>query len=186
MIKLTITEKGGETKALSFDQHEVMIGRVQGNDIVLAKGNISKRHTKIESSGGRMTVSDMKSTNGTYVNGRKIAEPTPVRGGDRIFVGDFLIVLNPGAPALESSPSGARRMPGPPPPPPPPASASQSAFRPSAGVREHVQRRGPRTAGQSTPADGNEPTRRTPSTAHAPSDHHDDAPRRRRSRPGAR
>jgi pilus assembly protein CpaF len=120
MIKLTITEKGGETKALSFDQHEVMIGRVQGNDIVLAKGNISKRHTKIESSGGRMTVSDMKSTNGTYVNGRKIAEPTPVRGGDKIFVGDFLIVVDPGAPSLESSPSGARRMPGPPPPPPPP------------------------------------------------------------------
>jgi pilus assembly protein CpaF len=120
MIKLTITEKGGETKALSFDQHEVTIGRVQGNDIVLAKGNISKRHTKIESSGGRMTVSDMKSTNGTYVNGRKIAEPTPVRGGDKIFVGDFLIVLDPGAPALESSPSSAKRMPGPPPPPPPP------------------------------------------------------------------
>src|SRR5450432_4766301 len=37
MIKLTITEKGGETSALSFDQDEVVIGRVQGNDIVLAK-----------------------------------------------------------------------------------------------------------------------------------------------------
>jgi len=117
MIKLTITEKGGETNALSFDQNEVVIGRVQGNDIVLAKGNISKRHTKIDSSGGRLTVSDLHSTNGTYVNGRKIAEPTPVKGGDKIFVGDFLIVVDPGAPGESSA---ARRMPGPPPPPPPP------------------------------------------------------------------
>ena len=59
MIKLTITEKGGETKALSFDKSEVMIGRVQGNDIVLSKGNISKRHTKIEASAGQLTVSSV-------------------------------------------------------------------------------------------------------------------------------
>ena len=84
MINLTITEKGGETNALSFDKDEVMIGRVQGNDIVLAKGNISKRHTKIESAQGRLTVTDMRSTNGTYVNGRKITEPTPVKGGDKV------------------------------------------------------------------------------------------------------
>jgi len=121
MINLTITEKGGETNALSFDKDEVMIGRVQGNDIVLAKGNISKRHTKIQSAQGHLTVTDMRSTNGTYVNGRKITEPTPVKGGDKIFVGDFLIVLEPGTGATAEPPSsGARRIPGPPPPPPPP------------------------------------------------------------------
>jgi pilus assembly protein CpaF len=114
MIKLTITEKGGEPRALSFDQPEVSIGRVQGNDIVLAKGNISKRHSKLTLVDGRMTVADVKSTNGTYVNGRKISEPTVVRAGDKIFVGDFLIVIDPGA--AEISSTGSRR--GPPPPPP--------------------------------------------------------------------
>ena len=132
MIKLTITEKGGETKALSFDKSEVMIGRVQGNDIVLAKGNISKRHTKIETASGQLTVSDMKSTNGTYVNGRKIAEPTTVRGDDKIFVGDFLIVLDPGGSASERTSSGAKRMPGPPPPPPPPP-PPRGGRRPTSG-----------------------------------------------------
>ncbi|MES1165023.1 MAG: FHA domain-containing protein, partial [Verrucomicrobiota bacterium] len=63
MIKLTITEKGGEPRALSFDQDEVSIGRVQGNDIVLPKGNISKRHSKLTLVDGRMTVADVKSTN---------------------------------------------------------------------------------------------------------------------------
>ena len=120
MIKLAITEKGGEPRALSFDQNEVSIGRVQGNDIVLAKGNISKRHTKLTLADGRITVSDAKSTNGTYVNGRKIAEPTAVRPGDKIFVGDFLIVIDPGSAAAETSSSGGRRALPPPPPPPPP------------------------------------------------------------------
>ena len=98
MIKLTLTEKGGEPKVLTFDKDEITIGRVSGNDIVLAKGNISKRHTRLTKREGGMEIADLKSTNGTYVNGRKIAGPTAVAPSDRIYVGDFLIGLDgPGA-----------------------------------------------------------------------------------------
>ena len=93
MIKLTITEKGGETKALSFDKEEVVIGRVQGNDIVIPKGNISKRHTKVTLSGGRLTVTDLKSTNGTYVNGRRVAEVV-LNDGDRISVAGLDLIFH--------------------------------------------------------------------------------------------
>ena len=91
MIKLTLTEKGGEPKVLTFDKDEITIGRVSGNDIVLAKGNISKRHTRLTKRDNGMEIADLKSTNGTYVNGRKIAGPTAVAPSDRIYVGDFLI-----------------------------------------------------------------------------------------------
>jgi len=111
MIKLTITEKGGEPKALSFDKEEVSIGRVSGNDIVLPKGNVSKRHTKLSLRHGQIEISDLKSTNGTYVNGRKIAEPMLLSGTDRVYVGDFLITLD----GLD----GAEAHKQPPPPPPP-------------------------------------------------------------------
>ena len=47
MFAITINEKGGETKRLEFDKSEVTIGRVQGNDIILPKGNVSKRHSRI-------------------------------------------------------------------------------------------------------------------------------------------
>ena len=98
MIKLTLTEKGGEPKVLTFDKDEITIGRVSGNDIVLAKGNISKRHTRLTKRDDGMEIADLKSTNGTYVNGRKIAGPTAVAPSDRIYVGDFLIGLDgPGA-----------------------------------------------------------------------------------------
>src|SRR5262245_6158473 len=110
MIKLTITEKGGEPKALSFDKEEVSIGRVSGNDIVLPKGNVSKRHTRLSLRQGQIEIADLKSTNGTYVNGRKIAEPMILSGTDRVYVGDFLITI-------EGEAAEAHRQPLSPPPP---------------------------------------------------------------------
>jgi pilus assembly protein CpaF len=135
MIKLTLTEKGGEPKVLTFDKDEITIGRVSGNDIVLAKGNISKRHTRLTKREGGMEIADLKSTNGTYVNGRKIAGPTAVAPSDRIYVGDFLIGLDGAGAALAepgglhsaaSTTSASRRLPVPPPPPPPRGGSSAS------------------------------------------------------------
>src|SRR5262245_8399974 len=139
MIKLTLTEKGGEPKVLTFDKDEITIGRVSGNDIVLAKGNISKRHSRLTMRDNGMEIADLKSTNGTYVNGRKITGPTPIASADRIYVGDFLIGLDgPGAglgdaPSLHSTSStssAARRLPVPPPPPPPARGGSNAARLP--------------------------------------------------------
>jgi pilus assembly protein CpaF len=132
MIKLTITEKGGEPKSLSFDKDEISIGRVTGNDIVLPKGNVSKRHSRIARKEGVLEVSDLKSTNGTYVNGRKIADPVHVTGADKIYVGDFMIILEGEAPLAvgnghNESVSASRRLPVPPPPPPPARSTAAHA-----------------------------------------------------------
>ncbi|HZL20649.1 MAG TPA: FHA domain-containing protein, partial [Polyangia bacterium] len=97
MIKLTLTEKGGEPKLLTFDKDEITIGRVSGNDIVLAKGNVSKRHSRFTvRASGQVEVADMKSTNGTYVNGRKISGPLLLSASDRVYVGDFLIGVDLG------------------------------------------------------------------------------------------
>ena len=115
MIKLTLTEKGGEPKVLTFDKDEITIGRVSGNDIVLAKGNISKRHSRLTMRAGEMEIADLKSTNGTYVNGRKITGPTPIAASDRVYVGDFLIGIEGpgGAPAgfadFSDAPPSSRR-----------------------------------------------------------------------------
>src|ERR1041384_3436184 len=72
MFTVIITEKGGDQRRQDFDKAEVTIGRVQGNDIILPKGNVSKRHSRIVFKDGKFIIVDLKSTNGTYVNGRKI------------------------------------------------------------------------------------------------------------------
>jgi pilus assembly protein CpaF len=91
MLSLTITEKGGSPQPKQFAGAEVTIGRVQGNDIVLPKSNISKRHARLIQSGADWRVEDAGSTNGTFVNGRKLTEGHTLRAGDKVFVGDFQI-----------------------------------------------------------------------------------------------
>ena len=101
MVNVSLTEKGGNTNELSFDKDEVTIGRVRGNDVVLPKGNVSKHHCRLLVRGGETLVEDLRSTNGTYVNGRKIAEPTPIGLSDKVFVGDFILRLTSLASAME-------------------------------------------------------------------------------------
>ncbi|HMI87597.1 MAG TPA: ATPase, T2SS/T4P/T4SS family [Polyangiaceae bacterium] len=107
MFAIVISEKGGGERREIFDKHEINVGRVQGNDLMLPKGNVSKRHARLLFRDGRFIVTDLKSTNGTYVNGRKIAQATIVREGDKIYVGDFVlrVELPPATPS--SSPHRA-------------------------------------------------------------------------------
>ncbi|MBI2394415.1 MAG: FHA domain-containing protein, partial [Deltaproteobacteria bacterium] len=86
-----ISEKGGQERREVFDKNEISIGRVQGNDLLLPKGNVSKRHARIVFRDGRFIVTDLKSTNGSYVNGHRIAQATIVREGDKIYIGDFIL-----------------------------------------------------------------------------------------------
>jgi pilus assembly protein CpaF len=116
MFAIVISEKGGTQHREIFDKSEINVGRVQGNDLMLPKGNVSKRHARLLYRDGRFIVTDLKSTNGTYVNGRKISQATIVREGDKIYVGDFVL-------QVETSEGGAATGPVHPPPPRPPPPA---------------------------------------------------------------
>jgi pilus assembly protein CpaF len=93
MFTIIISEKGGAERREAFDKNEINVGRVQGNDLMLPKGNVSKHHARLLFRDGRFIVTDLKSTNGTYVNGRKISQATIVREGDKIYIGDFVLRL---------------------------------------------------------------------------------------------
>ncbi len=96
MFAIIISEKGGAERRETFDKGEVNVGRIPGNDVVLPKGNVSKHHARLLFREGRFIVTDLKSTNGTYVNGRKIAQATIVRESDKIYVGDYVLRLEGG------------------------------------------------------------------------------------------
>jgi pilus assembly protein CpaF len=126
MFAIVVNEKGGEQKRLEFDKPEVTIGRVQGNDIILPKGNVSKRHSRIVLKDGKFIIVDLKSTNGTYVNGRKITSPLVVKSSDKIYIGDFILSIEDlaGAGASdEPAPTAPPRAKQPSMPPPPPRRA---------------------------------------------------------------
>lgn len=67
---------------------ELVIGRSEECQIVLiGDGSVSRRHAIIRNNGRQVTVEDAGSSHGTYLNGVRITQPTPVRRGDVLQVG---------------------------------------------------------------------------------------------------
>ena len=64
----------------------VTIGRAEDNSVVLSRPQVSKHHLEMRQQGGTVTVRDLGSLNGTYVNGVRIREEKRVLPGDRITV----------------------------------------------------------------------------------------------------
>lgn len=107
MFTVSIREKGGDLQTRHFDKQEVSIGRIQGNDIVLPKGNISKRHARIVNRDNGFVVVDLRSTNGTYVNGHKITSPMVVTENDKLYVGDYVLQVHLELPETVEAPPPA-------------------------------------------------------------------------------
>ena len=64
----------------------ITVGRDPKNDIVLDDRRVSRRHAEVRLRLGRYTLYDLQSTNGTFVNGRRIAEMV-LSNDDRITIG---------------------------------------------------------------------------------------------------
>lgn len=93
MLRVVVHEKGGRTQRFNFEGDQFAVGREEDNDLVLDRVNVSKHHLRFRRHAGAVEVVDLGSTNGTYVNGRKVAEPRGVRRSDRIYVGDYILML---------------------------------------------------------------------------------------------
>jgi pilus assembly protein CpaF len=84
------------------------VGRREG-EIVLDDAEISRRHCTIAPGPqAEVVVTDLGSTNGTWVNGNRIAVPTVVRPGDELRCGDSVCRLEvPRAAPVAAAPAGA-------------------------------------------------------------------------------
>ncbi len=71
-----------------------VIGRVVACDVTVASRNVSKRHAEILHTSGAVFVRDLNSTNGTFVNGLRISQPTPIGEGDLIRFADIELQLS--------------------------------------------------------------------------------------------
>ncbi|MBU6422785.1 MAG: FHA domain-containing protein [Chloroflexota bacterium] len=85
-------EVPAERRRLALGAEPLAIGRDVENDLVLDDRRVSRRHAEIRLRLGRYTLYDLQSTNGTFVNGRRVAE-VALSDGDRITIGGSEIVV---------------------------------------------------------------------------------------------
>lgn len=69
------------------------VGRELDNDIVLVDPKISRYHAQIALQEGRWVITDLGSSNRTFVNGDPISDPTPLNSNDLISLGEIELAL---------------------------------------------------------------------------------------------
>lgn len=103
------------TPSLAGSVHElgekwVTIGRADGNAFQLVEQSISNRHCEVCLRDGNLLVRDLLSTNGTFLNGKKITEGT-AKPGDKIRLGDVEMRYESSAPGtLSGAPFNSKML----------------------------------------------------------------------------
>jgi pSer/pThr/pTyr-binding forkhead associated (FHA) protein len=76
----------GEGKRTVLSGSRVLLGRSRDCDLTIDDPNVSRRHAEFRNEDGNWIVTDLGSTNGVKVNGRR-AEETVLRDGDEVALG---------------------------------------------------------------------------------------------------
>src|SRR4051794_15834890 len=92
MYKLMVIAGPNRGSSYAAQKGEISIGRQAGNVIVLQSSKVSKKHCMITISDEGVTVQDLGSSNGTFVNGT-LTKHRKIKPGDRISIGEFVFEL---------------------------------------------------------------------------------------------
>jgi predicted component of type VI protein secretion system len=111
--------------------------------VAINDGEVSRRHSRLLFQGGKYVIEDLGSTNGTFVNGQRLAGPVVLKPGDVVTLGEQIVMMydainqDPGA-TMASARKPARPAPAAPAPAysPAPASAAPAAPAVPASARK--------------------------------------------------
>lgn len=123
--------RSGPTPGASFilEGDQLTVGRDATNEIVINDAEISRRHARLTFQGGKYVLEDLGSTNGTFVNGQRLAGPRVLKAGEVVQFGEQIMLvfevtsLDAGATVVSprasaAIPSAPRPVAAPVPPPP--------------------------------------------------------------------
>lgn len=93
-VRFTVYQPGIAPQQVAIPGDSITLGRASDCTIPIKDRFLSRRHAEIVFERGAWYVRDCGSVNGTLLNGVKIAEPVPLRAGDRIALGDSEVVFH--------------------------------------------------------------------------------------------
>lgn len=124
MVKLVVLTEGYTGTVHELKSERTTVGRMDDNNVAIPESSISGHHCEILLRDGKVTVKDLNSTNGTFINDKPVTE-SPLLPGQLLRLGKVEMKLDDGTPASTT-------------PPPPPASAKkpqQAQTMPIGGVK---------------------------------------------------
>ena len=99
---LTIRSGEARGKSMELDGQDLLLGRGDDCDVVLADPRVSRRHAVLRAlKDGSVSLQDLGSGNGTFVNGARV-DSTVLRGNEQIQIGDTVLVSSREAPSEDS------------------------------------------------------------------------------------
>lgn len=81
----------GATFSLEGDQ--LIIGRDSASGVAINDAEVSRKHARLTFQGGKYVLEDLGSTNGTFVNGQRLANPVVLKSGDVISLGEQIVLM---------------------------------------------------------------------------------------------
>ncbi len=81
----------GATYSLEGDQ--LVIGRDSSSNIAINDAEVSRKHARLNFQGGKYVIEDLGSTNGTFVNGQRLASAVVLKSGDVVSLGEQIVLM---------------------------------------------------------------------------------------------
>ncbi len=88
----------------------INIGRADYNDVVLPDESVSTSHAKLQRREGVWILTDVESTNGTFVDGERVQGDAPLAPGAMVRFGDVQLVFEPTDDAMGVAKGGGTKM----------------------------------------------------------------------------
>jgi hypothetical protein len=91
-FKLTVRQGPRPNLVFELDGDSYTIGREAGAEIVIEDPQVSRRHATLTRQGSSYLLEDIGSTNGTYINGKRVTAPVLLSNGDMIGLADTIVL----------------------------------------------------------------------------------------------
>jgi pSer/pThr/pTyr-binding forkhead associated (FHA) protein len=85
-----------QTREILLSQSEFLIGRGADCDLRLRAPRVSRHHCLLRTQAGGVTLADLGSSNGTFLNGQRVTSQAALKSGDLVQVGDFSFIVELG------------------------------------------------------------------------------------------
>jgi pSer/pThr/pTyr-binding forkhead associated (FHA) protein len=93
-VRLVVKQGPTRLRSIKLRSAETLVGRQKGCDLRIPSAEISRRHCILSFADGTLTVEDLNSANGTFVNDQQVLGKQTVKPGDQLKIGPMIFGID--------------------------------------------------------------------------------------------